>query len=221
MQPMTSDSAEAGLPPLTGIVLAGGASRRLGRDKRRVLVGDHPLLGRVIAALAPLVRETIVVTRTGEPPAEAGADETALRFVADDGPSSGPLVGIYSGLRESGTAWSVVVACDMPFLSRPLITHLARLADDCDAVVPLIDGRPQVLHAVYAAKSADAIGQALAAGVFSPTAALARLSVRTVPQEECRRYDPELLSFFNANSEADVRRANELAAARRDNPGAA
>jgi molybdopterin-guanine dinucleotide biosynthesis protein A len=179
------------------------------------------MLGRVIAALAPLVRETIVVTRTGELLPEARADETALRFIADDGPSSGPLIGIYSGLRASGTAWNVVVACDMPFLSRPLITHLAGLARDCDAVVPLVHERPQVLHALYATRCADAIGEVLASGILSPTAALANLSIRSVPEEECRLYDPELLSFFNANSEAEVRRANELAAARRNNPGVA
>ncbi|MCY3639040.1 MAG: molybdenum cofactor guanylyltransferase, partial [Chloroflexi bacterium] len=108
---------------VSAIVLAGGLSRRLGRDKALEPFGGAPLISRVIGRLATLTDETVVVVnskaRAAELPLPAGA-KTAV----DIYPDSGSLGGIFTGLTTASNEWGFVVACDMPFLNTALIKHI-------------------------------------------------------------------------------------------------
>ncbi len=197
---------------ITAVILAGGQSRRLGRDKAVEPFDGEPLIRRVIrrATEAVSARHVVVVVADTDRAAALPLDadhETAV----DVFPDCGSLGGIYTGLNASATEWSLVTACDMPFLSAPLLSHLAGLRDGVDAVVPVVDGRPEPTHALYRRRCLPAIEARLRAGQLKISGFFDDVTVRYVSEDVIRSLDPELLSFFNINRPADLERAKELA----------
>ena len=194
---------------LSGIVLAGGLSRRLGRDKAIELFGEVPLIARVIGRLSALTNETVVVVnneaRGGELPLP---DDT--RVAVDIYPESGSLGGIFSGLTAANSDWGFVVACDMPFLNTDLIAHMLTLREDYDAVVPLLDGYPEPTHAAYSKACLPHIESRLKAGQLKIAGFFDDVRVRYVSESEIYNFDAELLSFFNVNRPDDLERALAL-----------
>lgn len=190
------------------IVLAGGKSSRLGRDKASEPLLGRPLLQRVLDRFLGLVDEYVVVRAAGQ---TLPAIETpALRVVEDLYPETGPLGGIYSGLSAAAAGHAVVVACDMPLLQPKLIAELLRLAPDHDLVVPVSEEFPQPLCAVYSKACLDAIRAQLDAGNYKITAAFGLLRPLYLRPDDWRPFDPEGLSFQNLNREEDLQRAAAL-----------
>jgi molybdopterin-guanine dinucleotide biosynthesis protein A len=191
------------------IVLAGGASRRLGHDKLGERVGGDSLLADVVEKVAPLGDEVVVVTKSGDAslPLPPSAD---VRVVGDLLPGKGPLVGIYTGLKASRFPRSLVVAADMPFLSQDLLRHMIALAVGVDAVTPRVGGMVEPLHSVYGNACLTPIEEMLDRGELSVYSLFPRIRVRYVETDEIARYDPERLSFFNINTPEDLERAREL-----------
>ncbi|MEE9284202.1 MAG: molybdenum cofactor guanylyltransferase [Dehalococcoidia bacterium] len=195
---------------VTGVVLAGGRSRRLGRDKRLEPFDGQPLLARVMARLGRVCDELVAVV------ADASDDRglpmaPGARVTADLYPGKGSLGGIYSGLAAASNTWALVVACDMPFLNIPLIEHMLSLRAGHDVVVPVVDGRPEPTHAVYSKVCEPAIRHRLERDELKIIGFFDDVRVRYVPEEEVRRFDPDLLTFFNINTQADLERALALA----------
>jgi molybdopterin-guanine dinucleotide biosynthesis protein A len=193
----------------TGIILAGGKNLRLGRNKALEIIGGKTVIERVIASLSRIVNTIIIVTADGKNHLMPLPD---ARFVADLYPGKGPLGGIYSGVSSSSTDLNIVVACDMPFLSTDLLQHMLELAHGFDAVVPRTrESLFEPLHAVYSRNCLPVIKSHVESGKLSIRAFLAEVKVRYIEEDECRRYDPELLSFFNMNRQADYERALKIA----------
>ena len=190
----------------TGIILAGGASTRLGRDKASEPLLGRPLLQWVLDKVAQVVGEIVVVTAAGQtlPPLHT---ERALRVVEDVLPAKGPLGGIYSGLREARHELALAVGCDMPLLSAPLLRELLRLAEGYHVVMPRRRGRTQALHAAYRRSCLEPMRRELDAGHLKVISFLPAVNVRYVDEDVWTRFDPEGLSFFNINTEEDLRRA--------------
>ena len=199
----------------SAIVLAGGQSRRLGRDKASTIVAGKTLLQHVIDRVSPLVDEVIVVTRPGQilPPVTEGsmyAGDVKLVLAEDVFPGKGPLGGLYSGLAAASVFPAVVVACDMPLLQPALIEELLRLAPGFDAVVPVHLGRPEPLCAVYATSCLDAIQARIDRADLKLSALPDDLHTCYVAEADWRRLDPDGLSFFNLNTPDDLARAEAL-----------
>ena len=138
---------------LTGVVLAGGSSSRLGRSKPLVVLGGQLVLARVKAVLERVCQEIILVVAPDQDDATPDTGVAlGMHVVADRLSSAGPLAGIEAGLKATGTPLAFVVAADHPFLSSRLIAGMAELATagPFDAVVPSTNGRLNPLHAVYA-----------------------------------------------------------------------
>jgi molybdopterin-guanine dinucleotide biosynthesis protein A len=197
---------------ITAVILAGGQSRRLGRDKAVEPFGGEPLIRRVIGRVERAVRPSGVVVVVAD--AERGealplGDEH--RTAVDVFPDCGSLGGIYTGLDAAASDWSLVVACDMPFLAAPLLAHLVGLRGGWDAVVPVVEGRPEPTHAVYSRRCLPAIEARLRAQELKISGFFEDVAVRYVPEDEVRRFDPDLLSFFNVNRPEDLARALEMA----------
>ena len=114
---------------VTGIVLAGGLSRRLGRDKAVEPIDGEPLISRVIRRLEELTDEIVVVVNNSARGAQLPLPDTA-KVAVDIYPDSGSLGGIFSGLSNAKNDWGFVVACDMPFLNSDLISHILTLRHD-------------------------------------------------------------------------------------------
>jgi molybdenum cofactor guanylyltransferase len=187
----------------TGVVLAGGESRRMGRDKLRLMVGDKPLLARVCLAVASRCDEILVV---------GGCAPAGTRHVPDLRPGrQGPLAGIEAGLLAARHRAVFVAAGDMPFLTGDLAGYLlGLLSGDVPAVVPDFGGRLHPLCAAYGREVRPAVSAALDRGRRSVRELLEDLpGVRYVRQEELQRFGNPVLLLTNVNSPEDLDRARK------------
>src|ERR1700682_5778225 len=179
------------------VILAGGLSRRMGRDKASLPAGDGTLIEHLARRLAPVVDETIVAGGSDRPPL------AGVRMVDDLYPGLGPLAGIQAGLRAARSPRVWVVRCDLPDVDPALASLLLGLAGEVDAVVPRIDSEPQGVCAIYDRALESRIDGLLAAGERRVKMLLAASNVRYVTTDELRVVDPELRSFRNINTPAD------------------
>jgi molybdopterin-guanine dinucleotide biosynthesis protein A len=196
---------------LSGIVLAGGQSRRLGRDKAVEPVQGQPLIQRVVERVRQVSRETVIVVADQDRGDALPLDKEA-RIALDIYPGKGSLGGIFSGLSAAQEAWGVVVACDMPFLNLDLLRYMASLREEVDAVVPVLEGRPEPTHSLYSKACLPHIEARLKANDLKISGFFDEVRVKYVPEEDVARFDPDYLSFFNINSPADLDKALALAA---------
>jgi molybdopterin-guanine dinucleotide biosynthesis protein A len=195
----------------TAVILAGGMSRRLGRNKALEPFQGEPLIQRVIARMRQVGESLIVVVNDPERAAELDLPEDVATAV-DRYPGMGSLGGILTGLVTAPTEWSTFCACDMPFLNPQLYQLLLSLRDGYDAVVPVVDGRPEPTHAVYSRACVEPIRERIIAKDLKISSFFGEVRVCLVPEEQIRRSDPELLSFFNVNTQEDLTTALSIAA---------
>ena len=199
---------------VSGIVLAGGQSRRLGRDKAVEPFQGQPLIERVIQVVSQLTDETVVVV-DDQARGDALPLPPGVGTAPDLYPGAGSLGGIFTGLSAGRMPWGLVVACDMPFVNLELMRYLLFLRKGVDVVVPVVAGRAEPTHALYSKECLGPIEGFLKAGELRITGFYDQVNVRYVAEEEIAQYDPDFLSFFNANSPEDLERANAWAARRR------
>lgn len=176
------------------VILAGGASRRMGRPKHLLPTSRGTVVDHIVAELAPLFHETLFV---GKDPAHLPND---VRFVKDVLPEQSPLVGIYSSLLAIQTERALVMGCDMPFVVPKVTSILLAASEGVDIAVPRVGGYYEPLLAVYGTSCVPVIRAALAEGCFRITAAYSSLRVREVSESALRAADPELVSFTNLNT---------------------
>ena len=186
---------------ISGIILAGGKSRRMGRDKAFLELGGRSLIEIVIERVQAVAAEVIIVTNAPQRYAHLGA-----RLVCDVYRGVGTLGGIHAGLTAATYDHALVVGCDMPFLNPSLLAHLASLAPQYDAVVPRVDGLFEPLHAVYAHSCLPLIKAQISTRQWQAFSFYPQARVRYVSREEIARFDPELLSLRNANTPAEWRK---------------
>jgi molybdopterin-guanine dinucleotide biosynthesis protein A len=191
--------------PFTGVVLAGGQSRRLGTDKASLLFDGKTLLARTVETIAPLCREVIVVTNS--PQAHA---HPAARLVGDLLPGTGSLGGIYSGLVAAATQYSLVVGCDMPFLNPRVITFLASLMPGYDVVMPRSHKLLEPLHSIYSKPCLPFIKDLLDSRRLRIFDFLPCVRVRYVEESELAPWDPDHRSFLNINTPQDLAHVQAL-----------
>ncbi len=197
------------------IVLAGGIGLRLGRKKALETIGKKSLLEWVLSRLSFLDSDILVVT-TKELPYAWLSDYPKLKVVNDLYPGTGPLGSIYTGLTLASPLYSLVVACDMPFLNRDLLLYMIEASAGFDLVIPRLGELIEPLHGVYAKACLTPIGQLLKQGVLSVREIFRLVRVKYVEAEEIDRFDPEHLSFFNVNTESDLLKAKDLLGKRHD-----
>lgn len=194
-------AATGRIPGVTGAVLAGGQSTRMGQNKALLPWEGGTVISAVSSLMGGLFDHVLVVAADPEPYRFLGLPEAR-----DHRPGMGPLGGIEAALRASPDRRVFVVACDMPFLSPDLIRHMTSLPA-AEAVVPYIAGRPEPLHALYSQDALASVHSLLAEGERRVYALLDRLNVRRVDEDEVRRFgDPERL-FANLNRPEDYRQA--------------
>ena len=198
---------------MTAIILAGGKSSRLGRNKALQVIEGKNLIQWMIDRLATLSTEIIIATAHGEAIPCSSAVRT--KTVADIYPGKGPLMGIYSGLMASSSSRAIVVSCDTPFLSVSLLEYMARICSIFDVVVPRIKDKLEPLCAVYSKNCLVPIRVLLEQDERRIRKLYSMVKVKYVEEDEINRFDPEHLSFFNINSQADLDKARKLATERR------
>ncbi len=193
-------------PPASAVVLAGGLSRRLGQDKRRLRLWGEAgptLLERTVATAGALCADVVVVLND---PADWG--HLPARLVGDRYPDGGALGGIASGLAAAREGFALVLACDMPLLSPPLLRAMLALPRDYDVLAPraLTPGATrnrqgvEPLHAIYSRACLAPIRAALAAGQRQIAAFFPAVRVAYLDPAEIRRHDPMGHSFLSINT---------------------
>ena len=193
---------------LTSLILAGGKNQRLGRDKANEIIGGQTLIECVIERVKPLSQQILIVTSQQKPDFTVTDD---VQVVTDLYPDMGPLGGIYTGLMSSQQASSIVVACDMPFLNTELLSYMVECSNGYDAVVPRLGERKlEPLHAVYSRNCLDRMKTWLERNQLGVHSFIGTLNTRYIERAECQQLDPQLLSFFNINNQADLERAIAL-----------
>jgi molybdenum cofactor guanylyltransferase len=192
--------------PLTVAILAGGQSARMGTDKAFVRVLGRPLIEDILAQLSGLGAETLIITNRPADYAYLG-----VPLFEDVRPGKGALGGLYSAVYCAAQPHVLAVACDMPFVVRPLLDHLLSLAPEADAVVPRLAGEAEPFRAVYSRACLPAMEAALDAGKMRVISFFGAVRVRWVDEPELDRFDPRHLSFFNVNTPADLETARRLA----------
>lgn len=183
---------------VSAAILAGGHARRFGgRNKGSLAVGGRTILERQIAELSTIAGELLLVGTTSAHP--------GVTCVADLVPGCGPLGGLHAALTYAAHDVTLVVACDMPYLSAPFLAHLAALAGDYDAVVPRTEDGYHPLCAAYTRRCLDPVTRHLAAERLKMTDLLAEVRVRFVATEEIRAFGDHHRLLANVNTPAAYR----------------
>ena len=190
---------------VSGIILAGGSSTRLGQDKALIAAGEETLIERVVRRLEGVVTRIVLVTNEPERYAFLG-----LPVAGDVYPGVGTLGGLHAGLAAIETPYALAVGCDMPFLNPALLRHIISLRAGCDVVMPRIGRYREPLHALYARSCAARLAHAIGAGQRRIMHALEGARLCYVEREAIVRYDPQLHSFFNVNEPQDLARMRAL-----------
>jgi molybdopterin-guanine dinucleotide biosynthesis protein A len=189
----------------TGVILAGGKSRRMGRDKAFLPFGKGLLIERVIEVIQQVTADVILITNTPEQYQCFG-----LPMFADIIPEAGSLGGIYTGLVSSKTPYSLCLACDMPFVKPEFLRFLCDMAVEADVVIPRNAEDFQPLCAVYSQACHEPIRQRIEAGRLKITGFFDQVRVRVIDGELLARYDPHDVMFFNANTPEEYEKARQM-----------
>jgi molybdenum cofactor guanylyltransferase len=183
------------LDDLTGLVLAGGTSRRMGRDKAFLELNGRPLIQIVVNRMADVCAEVLIVARNAERYAGLGVPVVEDRF-----PGVGVLGGLHAGLGAATSDLSLAVGCDMPFLNPDLLRAFAAWAEGYDVALLRRGTETEPLHAAYRRTCLPAIEAAIRAGTRRIITFFPQVDVRYVAPEEVTPFEPRFESFRNVNT---------------------
>ena len=214
--------------PVTGVILAGGKSRRMGENKAMMRLGDNSLIEHVIHRMRLITDELLLVTNSPTEYAHLG-----VSMHGDLLPGTGALGGIYTGLTHASHDTVLCVACDSPFLEPKLLTYLVSVLGEYDAVMPetyssrqtpfcrnkdigvtnpSYGADPQItlqtLCAAYSKRCLPIIELMLQESELRVHALQERARIKNVSPEVWREFDLEGMSFFNINTPEDFERAD-------------
>ena len=210
-------------PPVTGVILAGGKSRRMGENKALMRLGDDSLIGHVIRCLHDVTDELLLVTNS---PTEYAHLDVPMH--GDILPDAGALGGVYTGVTHASHDVILCVACDSPFLEPKLLSYLVSVLGEYDAVMPYTYSSRQTpfcrnkdigvtnpsygddtqitlqtLCAAYSKRCLSIIELMLRESELRVHALQERARIQRVSPEVWREFDPEGMSFFNINTPED------------------
>jgi molybdenum cofactor guanylyltransferase len=190
---------------VTGIVLAGGKSSRMGVNKAFIEFGGKRLIEATVECLKSLFPEVLIIAN--DPPLYT---YLGVKVTSDLIPDSGSLGGIYTGLSAASYPACFFVACDMPFLNAELIKFLVREAEGWDAVVPRVRGELQPLHAVYAKSCLPLMKESIDASVLKIAWFFPKAKVKIIEEPAIRAVDPYLFGFMNVNTPLELEQAEAI-----------
>lgn len=186
-------------PRFSALVLCGGSSTRMGREKALLPYRGRPLIHVLCARLA-----TVADPVRAAPATRGRLGALPVDEVEDAVAGGGPLAAIIAGLQTSPHELMAVVAVDMPYANPAVLELLASVYDGEGAVVPVDNAGPQVLHALYSRAALPALRAAIERGEKSVRAALGDVDVRYVIAGEWRAADPDGRFAVNVNRPEDL-----------------
>ncbi|WP_082451996.1 molybdenum cofactor guanylyltransferase [Paenibacillus ihuae] len=210
------------MPQYTGILLTGGASRRMGRDKALLELDGRPVIARLADELSSLAGSTVIACGPRE---RREYSFLGLPQIADEYQGCGPLAGLHAALTHSQNEWNLVAACDLPFASAEFLQYILRYhaqaysqgsatagGHGADAAVAVsCQGRVQPLLGLYHKRALPALKAALSAGNFKVMDFLETLDVLYVPESGFSSFPPAPSPLYNMNTPEDYAAAALLA----------
>lgn len=201
---------------VTGVILAGGKSRRMRQNKALMRLGNGTLIGHVLQRILPFTTEQLLITNSPDEYAHLN-----IPMHRDIIPNCGALGGIYTGLTHATNEVSFCVGCDIPFLQEELISYLISIIGEYDAVMPYTYNKStsnhninkltlQTLCAVYSKRCLPIIKSMLKESELRVHALQERANVLCLSPDVWKNYDSEGHSFFNINTPEDYEQAQSL-----------
>jgi molybdenum cofactor guanylyltransferase len=192
---------------VTGVLLAGGKSRRMGEDKRYLVVGEETLFQRGLDVLRSVFQEVLVVIAQDSLP--LGVDVKVVRDLVSE---CGSLGGLYTGLMKATTPCIFVVACDMPFLDQAVIAQFTSRRATADIVMAKLAARLHPMHALYGKRCLPVLEQMIQERQLKIQELVSHASLRVqyVTEVDLLTIDPSWRSFQNVNTPADLEAARSL-----------
>jgi molybdopterin-guanine dinucleotide biosynthesis protein A len=188
---------------MTGIILSGGKSTRMGGSNKAFLeVQGERLIDRTVRLFKSLFEEVILVTNS-----PLDYIDQDIRIVTDIIKGKGALGGIFSGLFFSSSSQVFAAACDMPFLKKDIIDYMIQKAGGHDIIVPFLKNGYQPLHAIYSRKCAREIEKQMKTDNLKISAFYHKFRILRISEAEIHPFDPEGKIFFNVNSKEDMENA--------------
>jgi molybdenum cofactor guanylyltransferase len=191
---------------ITGLLLAGGESRRMGTNKALLPMSEGTSIQNIARELKKVAESVLLVTNT---PGEY--EFLHLPSIKDSFIGLGPLAGLHAGLAAATTDVVVVAACDMPFIKSAIIEEMVENLGEYDAVVPEIDGQLHPLFAVYRKACLPSIISCLEMKQLKMINFLDKIDVHTLKDSDFRlkRETPDLFSymFYNMNKPEEYKEA--------------
>jgi molybdopterin-guanine dinucleotide biosynthesis protein A len=188
---------------LGAIVLAGGLSSRYGKNKALIELNGKPLVRYVVDSCQTVAGRIItVIGKDSDPQSYRCILPSNVELISERERRNNPLNGIAAGIEGLDTTYTLVLACDMPFIKSKILELLLARATGFDAAVPVWpNGYLEPLHSVY---SVEAIRRVLPSILKNKNSRVSDLihsfeTIRYVETEEIRKYDPQMMCFFNVN----------------------
>ena len=184
---------------MTGIILSGGKSTRMGENKAFIEIEGVPIIRRIYTLFKELFQEVIIVTNQQEL-----FKNFDSKIYSDLLPNKGALGGLYTGLFFSTFQYSFCVACDMPFIKKPLVQYIIDNIKGEDVIVPRTQDGLQPLHAVYSKNCLDPIKKIMEQGKYKIIDFYNRVNVKIVEEKDFTLLDPLRESFINVNTPEEL-----------------
>lgn len=183
---------------VTAVVLAGGASSRMGQNKALLKLGNKTMIERIIDPLREVFQEIIIIT-------DQPSDYLFLKNVRMTGDvlltaKKNSLLGIYSGLMTSSNPYIFTIACDMPFVNIPLIEYMIQQLTDEDIIIPYVEPHYEPLHGIYSRSCIPCIKEMLDKGNYKITTLLNSAIIKRIMKDEITQLDPLMRCFINVNN---------------------
>ena len=196
-----------------GYVLAGGGSRRFGRDKALAELGGQPMIARMMALVRGVTAETRLVATRGKYVA------SEAEFLVDRWPGQGPLGGIITALENTAKnsadiscEWNLILSCDMPFLTPDWLAYLIEraIASEAEIVVPHSAHGPEPLCACWKSSAVEILRPAFEHGVRRVNEGISLLRAEVLDERDWKRFDSAGRLFWNMNTPADYEEARRI-----------
>ncbi|MFC2172271.1 molybdenum cofactor guanylyltransferase [Acidobacteriota bacterium] len=181
---------------ITGVVLAGGNSRRMGRDKSRLELAGKSMLKHMIDLLISVTPRVVIAAGK-----QRGDEPAGIRVVEDRYPGCGPLAGVHAALNETAAERILVVTCDLPFMMPGLLAELCTRSKSYDVLVAESEQGVEPLVGVYGSACLEQLEEFLGKKKYKAKDFLkvTRLNIGVFSWRHARPFDRKGISFFNIN----------------------
>jgi len=197
---------------ISAVILAGGKSKRFGKNKAFFKIGGIILIDQIVEKMGKLSNEIIIVTNILKKLdyLTKKFNYLNIKLIKDIIPHKGSLGGIYSGLLFAKNNSIFVVACDMPFLNTSLLKYIISFSEEYDVIIPKINNFFEPLHAIYSKKCLKPIKKLIYENNLKIIDFFKYVDVKCIEKNEIEKFDPEFLSIFNINTLEDLKEATEI-----------